>query len=567
MPSPEPIPEPEFDLDRLLREVGRLVHASIDEQHRLRSLLDAVVTMAGDLTLDGVLEQILKTARALTQARYAALGVLEPGPGRRLERFVHQGLQPDVVRRIGALPRGHGVLGVITGREGPLRLQDIKDHPSSFGFPGEHPPMRSFLGVPIRIHGRTFGNLYLTEKSGGGDFTPEDEGIVVGLAAAAGVAVENARLYAEADRRQRWLAADADVPSLLLERGTGTDGLQAVIDLARHTSEADVAWIASGETAGELVMRVVSGDGVTVEDLGASGLGSSLSSQAFVDRSTLTAADLDAYRGSGPAGTEQRAAVQSVIAVPLGQDDEIYGVLTIGWHRAHPPEYYQLDPSLLKRFADTVALSVRAARAQAAQRRVAVLEDRERIARDLHDLVIQRIFAVGLSLQAARRLEDAAAVRHCLGEATSDLDATVKDLRRSIFALANADASGDLQSEVTRIVDRAAATLKFNPTLRFVGPVRTMADDGMISDLLAVLSEALSNVTRHAGASAVWVTLEAGSELSLTVRDDGRGLPEDARLSGLANLRERARARGGEAVITGAPSEGTTIQYSVPFGR
>ena len=184
----------DVEFDDLLREVLNRVQGVLDEQARLRLLLDAVVTMAADLSLDGVLSRIVAIASTLVDAQYAALGVLDTGPERRLRTFVHHGMDSDVVTEIGELPTGHGLLGLLIDEPRPIRLHDIAAHPASYGFPEHHPPMSSFLGVPVRIRDKVFGNLYLTEKAGGGDFTDDDETIVIALAAAAGVAIENARL-------------------------------------------------------------------------------------------------------------------------------------------------------------------------------------------------------------------------------------------------------------------------------------------------------------------------------------------------------------------------------------
>ena len=246
------------DFEDLLREVLARVNGALDEQARLRLLLDAVVAMAADLKLDGVLARIVEIAGRLTGARYVALGVLASGPNKRLRTFVHHGMSPVQVEEIGELPTGHGILGLLIDRPEPLRLHEIAAHPASYGFPPGHPPMSSFLGVPVRIRDQVFGNLYLTEKSGDTDFTQQDEDIVVALAAAAGVAIENARLYEEAGRREEWLAATAEITGLLSGSGAIEDALQLVADRARLLAEADVAWLAVG-TVEHLELRALSG--------------------------------------------------------------------------------------------------------------------------------------------------------------------------------------------------------------------------------------------------------------------------------------------------------------------
>ncbi|KAA1417810.1 GAF domain-containing protein [Nocardioides humilatus] len=390
------------DFEELVREVEARMQGALDQQARLRLLLDAVVTMAADLTLDGVLSRIVAIASRLADARYAALGVLGDADEQPLRTFIHHGISADVAVEIGDLPRGHGLLGLIIDRPEPLRLHDIAEHPESYGFPPNHPPMHSFLGVPVRIRDRVFGNLYLTEKRDGTDFTAEDEEIVIALAAAAGVTIENARLYEEAQ-------------------------------------------------------------------------------QAREDRERLL-----------------------------------------------------------------------------------VLEDRDRIGRDLHDLIIQRLFAVGLGLQSSSRLVAQPEVSKRLEQAVDDIDATIKDIRRTIFALGAPDLSDDVQAEVTRLVDRAAATLKFRPELSFIGPVRTLINEDLVPDLLAVLGEALSNAARHAFASSGAVVVSAGDEIVLTVIDDGRAMPPDIVESGLANIRRRAEQRGGTFSVESSPGEGTTLRWAVP---
>src|SRR5687768_7512743 len=248
-------------LDELLRAVLERVGQVVDDQQRLRLLLDAVVSIAGDLSLDSVLERIVRTASELAGARYAALGVLGFGHDRRLQAFITFGLTDEQRARIGSLPTGHGLLGHTIDQPEPLRLHDLSSHQSSYGFPPEHPAMRSFLGVPVRIRDKVFGNLYLTEKAGGGDFSEQDESIVVALAAAAGVVIENARLYADAAKRQRWLAATAEITSLMLGQASRHTALTGVADRAREISGADFSGVSLRRSADELEVEVLSGLG------------------------------------------------------------------------------------------------------------------------------------------------------------------------------------------------------------------------------------------------------------------------------------------------------------------
>jgi signal transduction histidine kinase len=270
----------------------------------------------------------------------------------------------------------------------------------------------------------------------------------------------------------------------------------------------------------------------------------------------------DAESASGVPGL---ADLGPVLAVPFAPSASLTGTVSLGWFRHNEDRYYGLDRQLVATYAEQASLSLRLAEAREDQRRLAILEDRDRIGRDLHDLVIQRLFAIGLGLQGATRLVQRPEVAARIEQAVDDLDATIKDIRRAIFGLSSLEAAaGDVQTEVTRLVDRAASTLKFRPSLQFEGPVRTLVTEEVVPDLLAVLAEALSNVSRHAEARNVDVVLSAAESVVLIVRDDGGGMAAVADESGLANIRVRAERRGGSLVIESAPGRGTTLTWSVP---
>jgi len=556
------------DLEVLLKGLLERVGDVLADQERMRLLLDAVVTIAADLSLDGVLQRIVEAASDLAEARYVALGVLGNGPDRRrLRAFVTHGLTPEEYRRIGDLPRGHGLLGLIIDRPEPVRLHDIAAHPESYGFPPGHPPMRSFLGLPVRIRDRVFGNLYLTEKEGGGDFTERDEAIVRALAAAAGVVIENARLYEEAARRERWLAATADINRLLLGPAGSEDPLQTVADRARESAEADASSVVLRRSDTELGVAVVSGvDPAGVADLSLT-MDGSLAGHVVVTGRSLVIVDpeeesersrelasLDGWPDAGP-----------MMLVPLRTTDGVTGVLTLAWTPGHLDQFHEVDVRLPQQFAEQAGLALQVARARTDRERLAVFEDRDRIGRDLHDLVIQRLFAVGLALEnTARMAADRPDVAERVARAVDDLDATIRDIRRSIFALSAPEQSTDVRRAISDLVDRAARTLKFRPVLRLDGPVGSVVGPRTAPHLTAVLGEALSNVVRHAGARRVEVSVEAGDRVTLTVADDGRGIPEDAARSGLLNMRKRAEQLGGTCIVDSAPGEGTTVVWQVP---
>ena len=465
------------DFEDLLREVLARVNGALDEQARLRLLLDAVVSMAADLTLDGVLARIVEISRHLTGARYAALGVLNSGPRKGLRTFIHHGMTPLQVEEIGDLPTGHGILGLLIDRPEPLRLHEIAAHPESYGFPPGHPPMGSFLGVPVRIRDQVFGNLYLTEKPGNGDFTKEDEEIVLALAAAAGVALENARLYEETGRREEWLAATAEITGLLSGSGAIEEALQVVADRARRVAGADVAWLVTG-TPDDLALHAISGPPVTLADMKDLSMDKSLSHEVMKTGEPISSEDITQ---DGRAMTMDHIPgwpkIGPAIVVPLRTGSDVVGALALGWAPDHAYEYHNVDPRLPASFAEQATLALQVVRSREAERRLALFEDRDRIGRDLHDLVIQRLFAVGLSLQSVSRVSDVPQVSERIEAAVDDLDATIKDIRRSIFALGSAEAAADIQTEITRLVERAAATLKFRPTLEIDGPVRSTVSE------------------------------------------------------------------------------------------
>ncbi|KRB80033.1 diguanylate cyclase [Nocardioides sp. Root190] len=551
------------EFEDLVHAVLDRMHGALDQQARLQLLLDAVVTISADLSLDGVLARIVAIASRLVDAEYAALGVLSAGRRRRLRTFVHHGISDDIAAEIGDLPTGHGLLGLIIDRPEPLRLHDIAEHAASYGFPANHPPMSSFLGVPVRIRDRVFGNLYLTEKVGGGDFTVEDEEVVVALAAAAGVAIENARLYEETTAREAWARASAEIGSALGTHKSTQESYAAVAEGARRVCSADAAWILVGEPdADDLQVVALAGRPWTEDTVEA--LTSDDASRGALEKGEPCAVeDLHGSRTVVDAAPGL-AEIGPVLAVPFTPTGHSRGTLSLAWTSDNEDRYYTLDAQLVASYAEQASLAMQLTEAREDQRRLAVFEDRDRIGRDLHDLVIQRLFAVGLGLQGATRMVDRPEVVARLDQAVDDLDATIKDIRRAIFGLSSLETAGDVQAEVTRLVERAAATLKFRPVLRFEGPVRTLVDPGLAPDLLAVLAEGLSNASRHAEATAIEVVLEAGEVIVLTVRDDGRGITGEGAESGLANIRTRAERRGGSLTIRTQQGEGTTIVWSVP---
>ncbi|MFI5842080.1 GAF domain-containing protein [Catenuloplanes sp. NPDC051500] len=537
----------------MLDRVGDVVAS----RERLRALLDAVVGISTDLDLHSTLQRIVGAACELAGARYGALGVI--GQDRLLTDFITHGMTPEQARHIGDLPHGRGVLGLLIQDPRPVRMPDITTHPQSAGFPANHPPMHSFLGVPVRIRDQVFGNLYLSEKQGAAEFTDDDEEIMVALAAAAGAAIENARLYAISHRREQWLAAAAEITSVLLSEVRRTDALSLIARRAREVAGARLVLVLLYDAdTDRLTVEVVDGDSSL-----AAGAQLVASETAFLPAvtgaGTVTVDSLAraaAWPGEVPSGP--------AMVAPLGSAEALHGALVV----AHDDAITRHDDDLtmLATFAGQAALALERARAQEERELLVVLEDRERIARDLHDVVIQRLFATGLQLQTAIPLAGRPEAAQRINAAVDDLDSTIRDIRRAIFELRTPVAPA-LRTDLGEMIDAATGPLGFRPRLDLYGPVDSAIPDSLRPDLLAVLREALSNVVRHARATTVEVGLRiAAGHLTLTVLDNGIGCPPDAARSGLVNMADRATSHGGTFTLSPAPSPpGTLLTWSVPL--
>jgi signal transduction histidine kinase len=563
-------------LDDLLQQVLARVGEVVQTQERLRGLLDATVSLAGDLSLSSVLQRIVTTASELVGARYGALGVLARRDmvaavpdlrEARLQEFVTYGLSDDGRAAIGDLPRGHGLLGMIIDHPQPLRLDTISQHPQSYGFPPNHPPMGSFLGVPVRIRDEIFGNLYLTEKRDGKSFTEEDEQVAVALAATAGVVIANARLYEEAATRRRWLEAAAEITAALLGEVNREEALQMVADRALEVASADLSAVVlrDSEDEDDLVVEVLSGrhpEGI---------VGSHLRDDSIVHGALLTGepqviADVSATPG-GEAHlglTDGHLDLGPTVVLPLCTAGKVAGALVLGWSASRSVVFQGIDLPLPEAFAEQAALALQVANAQRDQALLAVFEDRDRIGRDLHDLVIQRLFAIGLTLENAARSAGRPEVASRITSAVDDIDATIKDIRNTIFGLSAVRDLSSLRLDLASILEEEAAVLGFPPVLHTTGPIDSAVSDVVRSHLVAVLREGLSNAARHAKARTVEVTLDVGIDTVLTVTDDGQGFEPGGRQSGLRNMAERAAELGGTFAIEPVPTGGTRLTWRVP---
>jgi two-component system, NarL family, sensor histidine kinase DevS len=553
-------------LDALLQELLGRVDEVVDSQERLRALLDAVVGISSDLDLNSTLDRIVSAACELAGARYGALGVVGPD-GKKLARFITHGIGPDTIAKIGPYPDGHGILGLLIDQPEPIRITDLTQHPMSYGFPANHPPMQGFLGVPVRIRDHVFGNLYLTEKADGAQFTEDDEHAVTALAAAAGVVIDNARLYADTERRRRWYEVTAEITQLLLGEFEPAETLQLITRRAREVSGAVLGAILVVDE-GELVIETIDGP---------PGLAQYVGLRMSTDRPVLR----DVLRGTGAvvvedlaelaAGTGKLADVPELealgrtIFVPLPPGTRgTAGILMMAGQHGDLP-IGDAGTDLITMFANQTTLALERAAAQHDQSALAVLADRDRIARDLHDLVIQRLFATGLQLQGIHR-NVTPDVQGRIGRAVTDIDATIRDLRASIFELQHQPGRRSLRADVRALVDEYAVTLGFVPGLRFSGPVDSVVPAVARPQILAAIREALSNVARHARAGSVIVDITvAAGEVTAQVMDDGIGIKPTATESGLRNLRDRAAALGGTVRVTERQPHGTVLELRAPL--
>jgi signal transduction histidine kinase len=554
---------PHLRLDDLLGELQARLQTVLTTRDRVHALLEAVVAVGSQLDLEVVLRQIVEAATGLVNARYGALGVVGDDGG--LAEFIPVGLTEAEIAGIHHWPEGRGLLGELITNPRPLRLADIAGHPNSFGFPDGHPPMQSFLGVPVRIRDEVYGNLYLTEKENGGQFDDEDEAVVVALAAAAGVAIENARLYEEARRRQRWLQASAEVTRRLLSGTPPGEVVELVTQQVLEMSGADLATLAlpEGERR-ELVIRHAAGEDAA-DILGLLLPQASLSAEVLATGEPVTVEDFSQDERVARVARE-RMQLGPAVLFPLGAQGNVRGVLTIGRRPGAMPLTHAAT-EMVGSFAAQAGVALELADARRDAEQVTMLQDRERIARDLHDLVIQRLYATGMSLQGALPLIVRPEVADRVTRAVDAMDDTIGEIRSAIFALQSRhDLKQPALSE--RILDVASemtGPLGFAPSLS----LSTGLDDQVPAEVgdqaLHALREALSNAARHADASRVDIRVQVGSDLVVVVSDDGVGLGDSSRRSGLANLAERAGQLGGTLQVGPAGDRGTELRWQVPL--
>ncbi|MEU7058003.1 GAF domain-containing sensor histidine kinase [Streptomyces sp. NPDC046197] len=555
---------PHLRLDELLEELQARLDAARGTRDRVHSLLEAVLSVGRELHLEQVLFSIVEAAATLVDAEYAALGVIGPD-GKRLSAFHTVGVGEDQIARIGSFPEGHGILGELIRHPEPLRLAKLSEHPSSYGFPAHHPPMNTFLGVPIRVRDQVFGNLYLTEKRGGLEFDEEDESVLSTLAVAAGVAIDNARLYEESRLRERRLEANAEITHTLMSGGEQSEVLGLIAERAREIAGAALAAVAIPmEGTDTLTVELAIGREADAHRGLVLPVEGTLTGKAFAAGTPVISPDVthDQRIWAGP---PRFVGLGPAVAVPIGTGDRVRGVVLLV-REAGAGEFSGKETEPLRGFAAQAAVAMELAERRQDAEQIALLEDRDRIARDLHDLAIQRLFATGMTLQSAGRFIEHTQAKERVLRAVDDLDETIKIIRSTIFGLrTRGDASPGLRTRAVRVVGEATPVLGFAPSVRMEGLLDTHVSKETADHIVAVLSESLTNIARHANADHAEVALETdGREVRLTVTDNGVGIPPEGRRSGLLNMAERARKLGGDMKLATPEGGGTRLVWHAP---
>ncbi|CAN5255470.1 two-component system sensor histidine kinase [soil metagenome] len=545
------------ELDVALDELVARAKTVLAVQGRLRALLKANHAVVQQLDLGVVLRRIVESAVELVGAEYGALGVVAPDG--TLQQFITVGMSDETVAAIGHLPRGHGLLGALIEEPRNIRLPRLADDPRSAGFPANHPPMDSFLGVPIRVRTKIYGNLYLSNQQSG-SFSVDDEQLVTALASTAGIAIDNARLFAETKRRQAWSAASAEITATLLS-SEHSDSISMVASRMMTLAEADIVWVLLPKGSGQefLVERArgIGSDSLEGTTIAGSSFGSTLDVQA---PQLLTDA------GAGAPLLVDGRRIGPMMVVPLTGAAGGSGVLVVA--RATGADNFTVpDLEMAADFAGQASVAMELAEARADRQRMVLLEDRGRIARDLHDHVIQQLFATGLQLHTIAGRAAAKPIADDVLKSVANIDSSIAQIRTAIFALTVQDdeENNSTRHRVIDLVNEMAPGFRSPPAVSFSGPVDLVVAEDLADDVIAVLREGLANVIKHADARTTTVSVTAAADtVTLSITDDGVGIGETTRRSGIRNLEERAIRRGGSMRVRSG-DEGTALRWMVPF--
>ncbi|MBI2695422.1 GAF domain-containing sensor histidine kinase [Mycobacterium nebraskense] len=546
------------------------MHEQLDEllaaRDQMEQLLRVIVEIGAGLDLDATLHRIISAARKLASAPYGALAVRDPDGN--LLSFVHEGMDADTVSRIGHLPFGKGLLSLSLLDTPALRMDDLTAHPAAVGFPEHHPPMRAFLAVPITIRGIVFGNLYLTHVDPKRVFSESDEVAARALAFAAAVAIDNAQLFERERTSAKWMEASREITTALLSSAAPhRRPLQLIAESARALTDAEQAIVlvpADPDLPDDEVDTLVVSAAVGVHAAEVVG------QRVPVDVSTSGAV----FRSGEPLITETlRYPIQAftdvgqrpAILMPLRARDEVVGVIAIARGFDQPPfdESY-LD--LVSDFATHAAMALVLASARDDARQVTILAERERIAHDLHDHVIQRLFAAGMDLQGTLARARSPEVSERLNRTLDDLQTIIEEIRTTIFQLKSPlGKNGDFRHRIQKVVADLTEDRDIVTTLRTHGPMTAVGGE-LADNAEAVTAEAISNALRHSGASRLTVEISVADMFVLDIVDNGSGIPDgNTRHSGLANMKRRAEQLGGACEISGPLEGGTRVHWVAPL--
>jgi signal transduction histidine kinase len=546
------------------------MHQQLDEllvaRDQMERLLRVIVEIGSDLDLDATLRRIVHAAKDLTRAPYGALAVRDPGG--TLISFIHDGIDSATTERIGHLPVGKGVLSVSLLDTPALRLDDLTRHPAAVGFPDHHPAMQGFIGVPITIRGAVFGNLYLTHDEPGRAFSDSDEVAARALAIAAAVAIDNAQLFERERMSVKWMEVSREITTALLSNAESyLTPMQLIADRACALTESEQAIVLVPPDADLPVDEI---DTLVIS--AAVGLNASevIGQRIPVDASTSGAV----FRSGEPVITESLSypikaftdvGQRSAILMPLRTQDEVAGVIALARSADRPPfDDGYLD--LVRDFATHAALALMLASAREHARQLTLVAERERIAHDLHDHVIQRLFAAGMDLQGTVARARSPEIVERLNRTLDDLQTIIEEIRTTIFQLKSplGHESG-FRQRIQRVITDLTENRDIVTTVRVHGP--TTAVDGELAEHAeAVVAEAVSNAVRHSGASRLTVDINVGDMLTLDIVDNGSGMPADNhRRSGLANMLYRAEQLGGRCAISNEATGGTRVHWSAPL--
>ena len=546
------------------------MHEQLDEllaaRDQMEHLLHVFVEIGAGLGLDATLHRIILAARELTSARYGALAIRDAEGD--LISFIHEGMDADTARRIGHLPVGKGLLSLSLLDTPALRMDDLTTHPAAVGFPEHHPPMRAFLAVPITIRGTVFGNIYLTHDDPARMFSDSDEVAARALAFAAAVAIDNAQLFERERTSAKWTEASREITTALLSSAEPHQRpLQLIAERARVLTDAEHAIVLVPDDADlpddEVDTLVVSAAvGVHAAEVIGQRVPVEVSTSGSVFRSgepLITEGlryPIEAFTDVGQ---------RSAILMPLRAHDEVAGVIVIA-RRSDEPPFDESYLDLVSDFATHAAIALMLASAREDARQLTLVAERERIAHDLHDHVIQRLFAAGMDLQGTLARARSPEVADRLNRTLDDLQTIIEEIRTTIFQLKSPlGKNGGFRHRIQRVVADLTENRDIATTVRMHGPMTAVGGE-LAEHADAVTAEAVSNALRHSGASRLTVEISVADMFILDIIDNGCGIPADNhRNSGLANMNYRAEQLGGTCEITSPPEGGTRVHWIAPL--